>query len=82
MAKIMVNLTVAAAVALFLYEVFLTSDREVQSYWTTKQTGASLLFFANKWISVTCAVMTLVAFAPFPSDKVSIFVDPYNFQVA
>ncbi len=38
---------------------------------TTKRTGAALLFFANKWISMSVYVMVLVTFATLPSDKVS-----------
>ncbi|RPD52960.1 hypothetical protein L227DRAFT_424045 [Lentinus tigrinus ALCF2SS1-6] len=63
------NLCLVTSSALFIYEVFITFDREVACFWTAKQTGASLLFFANKWISITCAIMTLVAFAPLPSDE-------------
>ena len=43
-------------------------------FWTTKWSGAPLLFFANKWISIIICVMQLVQLAPFPSDEVSFFV--------
>lgn len=39
-------------------------------FWTAKRTGGSLLFFANKCIFVSFYVLLLVAFAPFPSEKV------------
>ncbi|TFK78614.1 hypothetical protein K466DRAFT_446181, partial [Polyporus arcularius HHB13444] len=56
---------------LFLYDTFLTFDQEVAYFWTTKRiSGATLLFFANKWISMTVFVMSLVGFAFFHSDKV------------
>ncbi|KAI0704509.1 hypothetical protein C8T65DRAFT_741064 [Cerioporus squamosus] len=58
-----------AASALFIYDTFVTLDREVAFFWTAKWTGAPLLFFANKWISITFYTMDLVSFALFPSDK-------------
>ncbi|KAI0712728.1 hypothetical protein C8T65DRAFT_176577 [Cerioporus squamosus] len=60
-----------AASALPLYEAIVTFDREVACFWSSKWTGAPLLFFANKWISVTYAVLELVRFARMPSDRVS-----------
>ncbi|RDX49107.1 hypothetical protein OH76DRAFT_1315869, partial [Lentinus brumalis] len=60
------------AAALFLYDTVLTFDQEVAYFWTTKCIGgASLLFFANKWISMMVYVMEFVSFASLPSDKVS-----------
>ncbi len=58
-------------IVVFLYETFVTLDREVACFWTGKWTGAPLLFLANKWISTTIFVMDVAHFAPFPSDKVS-----------
>ncbi|TFK83770.1 hypothetical protein K466DRAFT_467712, partial [Polyporus arcularius HHB13444] len=55
---------------LFIYETCLTLDREVAYLWSAKRTGASLLFFANKWLSMTGYIMMLAEFASFPSDKV------------
>ena len=59
---------------LFIYDTFVTFGREVVCFWTTKWSGAPLLFFANKWISIIICVMQLVQLAPFPSDEVSFFV--------
>ncbi|KAI0701569.1 hypothetical protein C8T65DRAFT_741709 [Cerioporus squamosus] len=62
--------TVVAA-ALFFYDTLITSDREVACFWTAKWTGGSLLFFANKWISMMVYVLLgPVGYAPFQSDKV------------
>ncbi|RDX40552.1 hypothetical protein OH76DRAFT_1490188 [Lentinus brumalis] len=59
-----------AAAVVFIYDVLITLDREVACFWTSEQSGASLLFFSNKWISVTLYVMmTLVGSASFPSDQ-------------
>ncbi len=63
--------TLSLAIVLFLYDTVLTFDGEVAYFWTMKRSGASLLFFANKWISMTLYVMSLVQFASFPSDEVS-----------
>ncbi len=63
--------TLSLTIVLFLYDTVLTFDREVVYFWTAKRiSGAALLFFANKWISMMYYVMLLVGFASFPSDKV------------
>ncbi len=65
------DLTLSLAVVLFLYDSFLTFDREVAYFWTAKHiSGGALLFFVNKWITMTVYVMSLVSFASFPSDEV------------
>ncbi|TFK80984.1 hypothetical protein K466DRAFT_604879 [Polyporus arcularius HHB13444] len=62
-----------AASVLFIFDTFITFDREVACFWAQKRIGGgSLLFFANKWISMTVYGMSVVAFATFSSDKVSI----------
>ncbi|KAI0719328.1 hypothetical protein C8T65DRAFT_827067, partial [Cerioporus squamosus] len=61
--------TVAASVV-FIYDAFITFDQEVAYFWTAKCTsGASLLFFANRWTSMVLYVMRLIEFASFPLDK-------------
>ncbi len=67
-----VDLTLSLAVVIFIYDALITFDREVAYLWTAKRVGgASLLFLANKWISMTVYIMLLVGFTSFPSDKVS-----------
>ncbi|KAI0697859.1 hypothetical protein C8T65DRAFT_582309 [Cerioporus squamosus] len=57
---------------LFFWDCFgVTFDREVASFWTAKWSGASLLFFANKWIFFADQVTGFINLASFPSDKVS-----------
>ncbi len=65
------ELTPSLPTALFFYDAAITFDREVACYWASKQTGAAFLFLANKWISMTLYVMTLISFASFPTDQVS-----------
>ncbi len=68
----MSNLTaLSVTIVFFIYDTFITFDRELASFWTPKQSGAALLFFANKWISMTIYVMDLVGFASLPWNKVS-----------
>ncbi len=63
--------TLTLVSVLCVYVAFVTFDREVACFWTAKRTGASLLFFANRWISLTVYVLGLVQLASLPSDKVS-----------
>ncbi|KAI0704206.1 hypothetical protein C8T65DRAFT_696620 [Cerioporus squamosus] len=58
-----------AAAVVFIFDALITFDRDVACFWNTKWTGASLLFFANKWVSMTLYVMSLVDFASLRSDK-------------
>ncbi len=60
------------ALVLFMYDAFITFDREVAYFWTAKRISrAALLFFGNKWISMVYYIMVSVEYVPFPSDKVS-----------
>ncbi|RDX41568.1 hypothetical protein OH76DRAFT_1489391 [Lentinus brumalis] len=63
------NYCLIIAAALFYYDVILTLNREVASFWTAKRTGASLLFFANKYISMSVIAMSLATLASFSSDE-------------
>ncbi|KAI0696371.1 hypothetical protein C8T65DRAFT_743581 [Cerioporus squamosus] len=59
-----------AASVLFIYDAFITFDREIACFWTAKRRlGASLLFFMNKYISMVYFVTALAQLARFPSDK-------------
>ncbi|RPD73256.1 hypothetical protein L226DRAFT_106387 [Lentinus tigrinus ALCF2SS1-7] len=53
---------------LVIYEAIITFDREVACFWTRnlKWSGASLLFFANKYITVALHTVNMVSFAQFP----------------
>ncbi len=66
-----VDLSLRLAIALFIYDVIVTFAQEVVCFWTSKRAGAALLFFVNKWISVTYYVMLLARFAPFSTEQVS-----------
>lgn len=47
-----------------MHDAIVTLDREVTCFGTAKRTGASLLFLANKLISVTLYVIACVGFTP------------------
>ncbi|TFK84723.1 hypothetical protein K466DRAFT_601779 [Polyporus arcularius HHB13444] len=64
-----------ASAVLFVYDTFITFDWEVAHFWTANRfSGASILFFANKWISMTVNVMAFVELRPFPSDKAMVIL--------
>ncbi|TFK91445.1 hypothetical protein K466DRAFT_660057 [Polyporus arcularius HHB13444] len=65
-----VGLTRSFAIAVFIYDAFVTFEREVTCVWTAKRTGASLLFFANKWLLMMYYVVLLFQHATFLSDQV------------
>ncbi|KAI0714139.1 hypothetical protein C8T65DRAFT_806409, partial [Cerioporus squamosus] len=61
---------IVAATVIVICDAFITFDREVACFWTAKRTGASLLFFANRWMTLTLCIMNMVVWASFPSDQV------------
>ncbi|TFK82695.1 hypothetical protein K466DRAFT_666335 [Polyporus arcularius HHB13444] len=59
-----------ASSVFFIYDTFITLDREAACFWHAKRiSGASFWFFANKWIAMPYYAMLLVDFASFVSDK-------------
>ena len=66
------NISPSLVVVLFIYDaMFITLDREISCFWAAKWTGASVLFLANKWLSVANCVMELFDYAPIFSNEVS-----------
>ncbi|TFK81116.1 hypothetical protein K466DRAFT_604760 [Polyporus arcularius HHB13444] len=53
-----------AATAIFIYDCVLTFDREVNLFWTTRPTGASILFFLIRYTSLAFEVASLAEFNP------------------
>ena len=53
--------------ALLFYEYLITIRRELDAIWARKQTGASLIFLANRYIALTIAI---TAFIPIRSHQV------------
>ena len=51
--------------------MFLTFEREVAVFWSGEWSGASFLFFANKWISAAQYVMDCVGYASLFAAHVS-----------
>ena len=63
---------------LYIYDAIVTSDRAAECFLSliTRPTGASVLFIANKVISLIVSAMELGVFASFPSDKASVPISP------
>ncbi|KAI0760047.1 hypothetical protein C8Q74DRAFT_1293489 [Fomes fomentarius] len=45
--------------ALFLYDYLLTLDLEVEYFWRTRTTGATILFFANRYTNIFVSVLNI-----------------------
>ncbi len=54
---------------LFIYEYFITIGEEVKYFWARKWTGASALFFLNRYVPFTLYVMEFASYASM-SDQV------------
>ena len=53
--------------ALVVYEYLLTFTQEVSVFWTKRQTGASILFFLNRYLLVMYMIV-------FPLEEVRVFL--------
>ena len=51
-------------VVLVLYEHLVTFNTEVQLFWAGGVTGASVLFFANRYMLLVYALLTLFQLSP------------------
>ncbi|KAI0653586.1 hypothetical protein C8Q70DRAFT_1035010 [Cubamyces menziesii] len=49
-----------AVTAVLCYEYLITMDREVALFWKRKPTGASILFFANRYLALALSLFTSV----------------------
>ena len=56
--------------ALVVYEYLITFGREVELYWTQGVTAASILFYANRYISLAINVYQLFENLPVGDLKV------------
>lgn len=45
--------------ALFLYDYLLTLDLEVEYFWRTRTTRATILFFANRYTNILVSVLNI-----------------------
>ncbi|KAI0746558.1 hypothetical protein C8Q80DRAFT_779020 [Daedaleopsis nitida] len=58
-----------AARALFLWDYFVTFDREVQYIWGSRMSAASGLFILNRYLNLLISIMDLIVQAPFLTPK-------------
>ncbi|RDX46707.1 hypothetical protein OH76DRAFT_1420098 [Lentinus brumalis] len=52
-------------IALFLWDYFVTFDREVEYVWGQKLSAASLLFILNRYVNLLITILELIEQAPF-----------------
>ena len=52
-----------------LYDYAITLDREIASFWHGMTSGATVLFFTNRYLNVVVTIMGLIEFGQF-SDEV------------
>ncbi|KAI0718357.1 hypothetical protein C8T65DRAFT_638704 [Cerioporus squamosus] len=55
--------------ALFLWDYFVTLDREVEYVWGQKLSAASLLFILNRYVNLLITVLELIEQAPFQTPE-------------
>ncbi|RPD73300.1 hypothetical protein L226DRAFT_614203 [Lentinus tigrinus ALCF2SS1-7] len=72
---------IVASLVLFFYDAITTLIREVTCFRTGKWSGSLLLFLANKGISGTLYVVTVVKFGSFFSDESCIVFQKVSFAI-
>ncbi|KAM5536634.1 hypothetical protein V8D89_009729 [Ganoderma adspersum] len=53
------NYCYVIVIALIFYECALTIKDEIQFFWWKKLTGATMLFWLNKWLIIACCAVSL-----------------------
>ncbi|KAI0794569.1 hypothetical protein C8Q74DRAFT_1194805 [Fomes fomentarius] len=56
---------------LLIYDILVTFDHEINLFWSGRMTGARILFFANRYISLFWNVLGLIGIVTPFSDKAS-----------
>ena len=52
--------------ALIFYDFILTTDEEVRLFWGKKLTGATVLFWLNKWLIIVYYATAVISFFKIP----------------
>ncbi|PIL24776.1 hypothetical protein GSI_12662 [Ganoderma sinense ZZ0214-1] len=55
------NYCIVAASVLIIYEAIITTGDDVRFFWGRKLTGATVLFWLNKWLAVMCYAFSLAS---------------------
>lgn len=55
---------------LFLWDYFITLDREVEYIWKSRFSAASGLFFLNRYLNLLITILELIVQAPFLTPEV------------
>ncbi|KAI0365133.1 hypothetical protein BV20DRAFT_973561 [Pilatotrama ljubarskyi] len=63
-----------ATIALFVYDSVITVDKEVGLFWRRKLTGASLLFFLNRYIFLAGSLLELGGLSPMSAATCSRYI--------
>ncbi|RPD53396.1 hypothetical protein L227DRAFT_581421 [Lentinus tigrinus ALCF2SS1-6] len=67
--SVIANQTATAATVFMFYDFLITTGREVEAFWRRPVTAASILFFANKYISILNHILVFVT--PLPQNDKS-----------
>ncbi|KAI0640687.1 hypothetical protein C8Q79DRAFT_1014910 [Trametes meyenii] len=63
-----------ASISYLLYEYFVTLDLEVTYFWRRKITGATVLFFCNRYFPLVVNAVSLIGLAPLTSRGCDVMV--------
>ena len=66
--KLTVHMMLTLLIVFLLYEVFITYDLEVEYFWSGPITGARVLFFTNRYLSLLFNTIYMITYAHFPEQ--------------
>ncbi|KAI0777519.1 hypothetical protein BD413DRAFT_181425 [Trametes elegans] len=58
-----------SARALFLWDYFVTLDREVEYIWKKRLSAASILFILNRYVNLGVSILEVIEQAPFQTSQ-------------
>ncbi|KAI1791870.1 hypothetical protein LXA43DRAFT_1136728 [Ganoderma leucocontextum] len=69
LALLVSNHSANAAATLIIFESIITIGQEAKYFWSGKATGAAILFYLNKYLTLISFVYTTVGYIPLASDR-------------
>ncbi|TCD64440.1 hypothetical protein EIP91_004085 [Steccherinum ochraceum] len=72
------NYIVVAVVALSLYDYLITFEDERRHIWGKKFTGASLIFYLNRYCNIILCLILCITFSPIQTDALTVANPHFN----
>lgn len=65
----------------FIWEYFITISEEAKYFWKRKLTGASAIFFLNRYVPLTLYVLDFAGYASMSDEVSRSLIPPYTLLI-